>query len=155
MIRERLRAWTYRAGLELVTRDGLANVSARLVELVDAINGLGAYVRVWRDAVQRSPSFVTVLVIGVDAKTPLTPDGRTPIIFAATGRVPARGGNPISVEILRPLVHCSVVVLADLERVDVRGLFIGSEVLTMVGPVAFFESATPGYQVRALCELRE
>lgn len=154
MIRERLRAWAYRLGFELVTRDGLINVSARLGECVDAINGLGAYVRSWQE--RRPPSFVTVLVIGVDAQSPVTPDGRTPIIFAATKRVEPRGGEPmISVDIQRPLVHCSVVVLADLERVEVRGIFAGTNVLTMAGPAAFVESLTVGQIVRVACELRE
>lgn len=156
MIGDRVRAWLYRAGLRVVPVDDLANIGARLVELVDAVNGLGAYVRGWREALQRAPSFVTVLAIGVDAKSPATPDGRTPIIFSASSRVPVRGGgNPITVEIIRPLVHCSVVVLADLDRVDVRGVFVGSKVLTLASPIAFVDSLTVGEHVRVACELRE
>ena len=155
MIGNRVRAWLYRAGLRVVPVDDLANIGARLREVVDAVNGLGAYVRGWREAVQRAPSFVTVLVIGVDAESRAEPDGRSPIIFSTAARVTARGGQPISVEILRPLVHCSVVVLADLERVDLRAILQGTHALSMGSPITFSQSLSPGEHVRVICELRE
>lgn len=148
MLIERFRAWLHRdCRRGRGTADALLEVGARLGEL-------GRYSRELAAAVIERPAFVTVLVIGVDAQSPLNPDGRTPIIFASTKRVEGRGGQPISVDIHRPLVQCSVVVLADLERVDVRGIFSGSDVLTLAGPVAFVQSLPVGQLVRVACELR-
>ena len=144
---ERFRTWLHReCRRQAGTAGALLEVGARLGEL-------GRYCRELTAAVVDQPAHVTVLVMGYadDAGA-----GRgVPIIFATAARVGRRGAEPIKVEVYRPLVDCRVVVLADLERVDVRGIFRGTDVLTMTGPLAFFASILPGELVRVIVELRE
>jgi hypothetical protein len=153
---ERFRTWLHRdCRRQRGTADALLEIGARLGEL-------GRYSRELAAAVIERPAFVTVLVIGDEERSPTRTahtageksEPGAPIIFASSGKVPARGGQPISVEIHRPLAECCIVVLADLERVDVRGIFYGADVLTMAGPVAFVKYVAPGHVVRVLCELR-
>lgn len=131
--------------------DILLQVGGRLGDCAAAVNALAVEVR------KPAPAFVTVLVIGTDApgREEAADAFTCPIIFATSAKVRGRGSEPIAVDIHRPMKNCQIVVLADLERVDVRGIFCGSDVLTMTGPLAYCESIQPGVLVRVVCELRE
>ena len=154
-LRERFRGWLHRdCRTRLDWVNALAAVSARLSEL-------GKYCHDLTAAVVDQPAHVTVLVIGCKPETIGAGHGYegagrgAPIIYATAARVGRRGAELINVEIHQPIVDCCVVVLADLERVDVRAIFRGTDVVTMAGPVGFFAEIRPGELVRVSAELRE
>lgn len=112
------------------------------------------------DLVQRQPpAFATLLVIGKAYGSYSDKKGvGEPFMtsWAASQRV-AEGRNATMVKVapMRPLEACTAVVLADLERVEVQGLFVGLDCITLGAPVGFFELVTPGQEVRAMLLRRE
>lgn len=62
----------------------------------------------------------------------------------------------LTVEPMRPLEAATLVVLADLERVSVNGLFVGVDCVVLGSPVGFYSQViTPGVKVRAMVSRRE
>lgn len=95
----------------------------------------------------------TLLIIGETRQNDGDP---FPTALAASKRVAAgRSSTMIEIEITAPLESCTAVVLCDLERVEVNGLFIGANVVNLGSPVGMFDSVVPGYRFRAMLNQRE
>lgn len=144
---ERFRMWLHReCRLERSNASALISVGEQLAALTQSCRQLAA-------AVIDRPAVVTVLVMGHAGKAGVP--GGVPLIYTSSARVGRRGEPALTVDIYRPMFDCSVVVICDLERVDVRGIFLGTDVLVMTGPIAYFKEVTPGTAVRVISELRE
>lgn len=94
------------------------------------------------------PPFVCVLVEGVIVGTG---------VRAYLGTA-GRAGDPIVLRPQQPLAALRVFVFADLELVDVRGIFCGVEVCTVAMgscPVGAFAFCEPGVDIRIDCRPRD
>lgn len=77
-----------------------------------------------------------------------------------SGRVPPGGGAIVELTAQLRLHDVRVIVFADLERVRVRAIFVGTEHLTCAAafgdcPVASFERWEPGVKLRVQCDAVE
>lgn len=123
------------------------------------------------------PAFVLMLVEGhalfehprpppfegrSDAWRPAEPTGETrPVFLGAAVTLGGKTSEVLHVRPERPLGHGRVIVFADLARVAVRGIFLGTDLLqgdigNLEGnaPTATFRTCQPGVMIRAHVELR-
>lgn len=77
--------------------------------------------------------------------------------WAQSKAVPAgRNSTELRVEPMRPVEASTLVVLADVERVEVQGLFVGVDCVVLGSPLGFFAGViVPGQLVRAMVYRRE
>lgn len=132
----RFRNWLHR---DCRRENGLTNalmaIGGRLAELSQLLQ-------------QERPELVTVIAFGErDGFGLVTVDSKK----VAVG---AEGSTTIELENHWPVKRFHVVVLANLDRVDIRGVFRGVDLLSMVGPVTFGDDWQLGAKVRVVVELR-
>lgn len=133
----RLRDWLHR---ECRREQGLAGA---LLEVGQHLAGLSETVR----AVINRPEVVTVIAYGER-------DGFGLVTVDSEKVEVGEKARTIELENHWPVKRFHVVVLANLDRVDIRGVFRGVDLLSMVGPVTFGETWELGQKVRVVVELR-
>jgi hypothetical protein len=93
--------------------------------------------------------FVCVLAEGVGPHGPVT--------LGASGRA-RKSGTVIELSTMTPLVDVRMTVFCDLERVDVHGIFLGSDLVTAAlgsCPSVRFPQWHPGVRVLVQCTLSQ
>jgi len=146
MIRERFRAWLHReCRLERQYASALLNVGEQL-------GALSGGVMLLRQVLQQGPpERVTLIAFGERAGEP------QPLIVVDTKTVRLRGdaSETITLTTHFPVQSFQVVLIANLDRVELRGLFHRTDLMGMESPIAFGKSWAPGELVRAIVQRRE
>lgn len=128
----------------------VAQTYSRIRELQRAVDVAFASIVELTRARKDPMPFVCVLVVGKGPKGPVT--------LGATGRV--WRDECVLVELITqvPMTECSATVFADLERVNVGGIFVGSDYMhAALGecPIASFAQWHPGVKLRVQATLRK
>lgn len=157
MIRERFRAWLHRdCRRERGVADALLEIGGRLGEL-------GRYCHELTKAVVERPERVTVIVFGLRAGADLGAEAAGVevlnlrewfVVDSKSVRV-GQKSERIDCTSYFPIQSFQVLVLANLERVEILGVFKGRDLLAMASPVAYGTDWHLGVNVSVLCSLRE
>lgn len=155
---DRFRKWLHRGcQLERGTASALLSVGEQLAALSGGMLLL-------RQGLEKVPERVTVIAFGTRAPglemvgnvevVTTTPD---PLIVVDSKTVRLRGtaAETITLETMFPVQSFQVVVMADFDRVELRGLFLRTDLIGMASPIGFGKEWRPGEQVRAIVARRE
>jgi hypothetical protein len=166
----RFRKWLHRGcQLERGTASALLSVGEQLAALSGGMLLL-------RQGLEKVPERVTVIAFGtraasatgaVDLVQRVTRDERQiaavpvveaePLIVIDSKTVRLRGTatETITLETMFPVQSFQVVVMADFDRVELRGLFLRTDLIGMASPIGFGKAWGPGEHVRAIVARRE
>jgi hypothetical protein len=161
----RFRKWLHRdCQLERGTASALMSVGEQLAALSGGVLLL-------RQALERVPERVTVIAFGqrapsatgaVDlvrrvtredsqiAAVPVVDSQPLIVVDSKTVRLRGERTETITLETHFPVAAFQVVVLADFDRVELRGLFLRTDLIGMHSPIGFGQEWRPGEQVRAV-----
>ena len=157
---KRFRAWLHR---DCATVDAVEALRGN----AGALQALAGMVSMWTARMLERPERVTVIVfVQRAAPAPLEGDetsrnGVTAtlqrewiVVDSKTVRVGSKSER-IDCTSYFPIASFQVLVLANLDRVDILGVFKGRDLLAMASPVAYGEDWHLGVNVSVLCSLRE
>lgn len=145
-LRERFRAWLHRE-----CRLERSNASA-LLSVSEQLGALSGGVLLLRQALEKGPpERVTLIAFGERAGEP------EPLIVVDSKTVRLRGDATETITLTThfPVQSFQVVVIANLDRVELRGLFHRTDLMGMESPIAFGKSWVPGELVRAVVQRRD
>jgi hypothetical protein len=149
---ERFRTWLHRdCRRARGTADALLEVGARLGEL-------GRYCHELTRAVVERPELVTVIAFGQGDEMRGVERVQSDAWFVVDSKkleVKPGGSQTIDLNSNFPIRAFQVVVMANLDRVDIRGVFQSTNLLAMASPIAYGKDWQLGSLVRVVVQLRE
>jgi len=135
----RFRKWLHR---DCLLERGTASA---LISVGEQLAALSGGVLLLRQALERVPERVTVIAVGSREA-----GGPPLIVDSKTVRLRGERTETITLETHFPIAAFQVVVLADFDRVELRGLFLRTDLIGMQSPIGFGQEWRPGEHVRAV-----